>query len=126
MDEFYTRKPIQSDAAMLLHPAEEEKKQSQPSETQMPPQQLEEEKQAAGHLRVQIVEESKSQVFMTAKVDDPAQRREQMAINLRKSKRQELLSKKRYPTQQDQSFIHAPEEFYEFADGAEDKYPGMN
>ena len=44
MDEFYKRKPIQSDAAMPLHPAEEEKKQSQPSEIQMPPQQLEEEK----------------------------------------------------------------------------------
>ena len=27
MDEFYRRKPIQSDAAMPLHPAEEEKKQ---------------------------------------------------------------------------------------------------
>ena len=37
MDEFYRRKPVQSDAAMPLHPAEEEKKQ-------MPPQHLEEEK----------------------------------------------------------------------------------
>ena len=83
---------------MTLHPAEEEKNQSQLSETQMPHQQLEEEKQPTGHLRVQIIEESKSEVFMTAKVDDPTQRREQMAINLRKSKKQELLSKKRYPT----------------------------
>ena len=98
MDEFYRRKPVQSDAAMPLHPAEEEKKQSQLSETQMPPQQIEEEKQSIGHLRVQIIEESKAEVFMTAKVDDPAQRREQMAIDLRKSKKQELLSKKRYPT----------------------------
>jgi hypothetical protein len=98
VDEFYRRKPVQSDAAMTLHPAEEEKNQSQLSETQMPHQQLEEEKQATGHLRVQIIEESKSEVFMTAKADDPTQRREQMAINLRKSKKQELLSKKRYPT----------------------------
>ena len=37
MEEFYRRKPVQSDAAMPLHPAEEEKKQ-------MPPQHLEEEK----------------------------------------------------------------------------------
>ena len=111
---------------MPLRPAEEEKKQSQISEIQMPHQQLEEEKQATGHLRVLIVEESKSETFMTAKVDDPAQRREQMAIDLRKSKKQELLSKKRYPTAKDQSIIHAPEEFFEFPDGAEDKYPGMD
>ena len=63
---------------------------------------------------------------MTAKVDDPAQIRKQMAIDLRKSKRQELLSKKRYPIAKDQSFIHAPKEFYEFPDGAEDKHPEMN
>ena len=44
---------------------------------------------------------------MAAKVDDPVQRREQMAIDLRKSKKQELLSKRRYPAYQDQSFIHA-------------------
>ena len=63
---------------------------------------------------------------MAAKVDDPVQRREQMAIDLRKSKKQELLSKRRYPSYQDQSFIHAPEELYEFPDGAEDQYPEMN
>ena len=63
---------------------------------------------------------------MTAKVDDHALRREKMAIDLRKSKKQELLSKRRYPTQKDQSFIHAPEEFYEFPDGSEEKYPEMN
>ena len=48
---------------------------------------------ATGQLRVQIVEESKA--FMTAKVDDPEARRVQMAEQLRKSKRQELISKKR-------------------------------
>jgi hypothetical protein len=57
---------------------------------------------------------------MASKVDEPLMRREQMAINLRKSKKQELLSKKRYPAYQDQSFIHAPEEFYEFPDGVND------
>ena len=46
---------------------------------------------------MQVIEESKSEVFMTAKVDDHALRREQMAVDLRKSKRQELISKKRYP-----------------------------
>ena len=46
---------------------------------------------------MQVVEESKSEIFMAAKVGDPVQRREQMAIDLRKSKKQELLSKKRYP-----------------------------
>ena len=63
---------------------------------------------------------------MAARVDDPVQRREQMAIDLRKSKKQELLSKKRYPAQQDQSFIHAPEEFFELPDGAEGQHPGLD
>jgi hypothetical protein len=44
---------------------------------------------------VQIIEESKSEAFMTAKVDNPVQKREQMAVDLRKSKRQDLISKKR-------------------------------
>ena len=77
-------------------------------------------------MRVQVIEESKSEIFMAAKADDPMQRREQMAIELRKSKKQELLSKKRYPAYQDQSFIHAPEEFYEFPDEAEDQHPGLD
>ena len=50
-----------------------------------------------------------------AKVEDPALRRVQMAIDLRKSKKKELLTKKRYPgLNQDQSFIQGPEEFFEF------------
>ena len=66
-------------------------------------------------MRVQVNEDTKADVFLTAKVDDPALRREQMAIDFRKSKRQYLLSKKRYPgLNQDQSFIQAPEEFFEF------------
>ena len=59
---------------------------------------------ATGVLRVQAVEESKTEAFMTAKVADPAQRREQMAVALRRNKRQEILSKKRYSAQQAQSF----------------------
>ena len=63
---------------------------------------------------MQGTEDTKAEVFMTTKVDDPALRREQMAIDLRKSKRRELLSKRRYlGLNQDQSFIQAPEEFFE-------------
>ena len=72
-------------------------------------------------MRVQVIEETKAEAFLTPKVDDPALRREQMAIDLRKSKWQQLLSKRRYPAlNQDQSFIQAPEEFFEFPDGAEE------
>ena len=46
-------------------------------------------------MRVQVTEETKTEVFMTTKVDDPALKREQMAIDLRKSKKQELVSKRR-------------------------------
>ena len=51
---------------------------------------------ATGQLRVQIVEESKGETFMTAKVYDPETKRTQMAEQMRKSKRQELVSKKRW------------------------------
>ena len=69
---------------------------------------------------MQVIEETKAEAFLTAKVDDPALRREQMAIDVRKSKKKELLSKKRYPgLNQDQSFIQAPEEFFEFSWEAE-------
>ena len=64
---------------------------------------------------MQVTEETKAEVFMTTKVDDPALKREQMAIDLRKSRKRELLSKRRYPgLNQDQSFFQAPEEFFEF------------
>ena len=66
-------------------------------------------------MRVHVIEDTKAEIFLTAKVNDPAVRREQMAIDLRKSKKRELLSKKRHPgLNQDQSFIQAPEEFFEF------------
>ena len=58
-----------------------------------------------GQLRVQFVEESKAEAFMTAKVDDPEAKRIQMAEQLRKSKRQELISKKRQ--------AHVPDQFLE-------------
>jgi hypothetical protein len=44
---------------MPLHPVEEEKHQSQPTEAQPPSQQPEEEKRLTGHLRVQVIEEPK-------------------------------------------------------------------
>ena len=72
-------------------------------------QPAEESKQWAGHLRLQVIEETKAEVFLTAKVDVPALRREQMAIDLRKSKKKDLLTKKRDPRlNQDQSFTRAP------------------
>ena len=75
---------------------EEQKQQSQPTEVQPPPQQPEAQRKHAGHLRVQVVEESKQGAFMTAQVTDPSLRREQMAVALRNSKRRLVLSKKRW------------------------------
>ena len=70
---------------------------------------------------MQVIDETMGEVFLTAKVDDPALRREQIAIDLRKSKKKKLLTKKRYPgLNQDQSFIQAPEEFFEFPEEAEE------
>jgi len=46
-------------------------------------------------LRVQVIEESKSEAFMTAKVDNPEAKRIQMAEQMRKSKRQDIISKRR-------------------------------
>jgi hypothetical protein len=42
---------------------------------------------ATGNLRVQIVEETKAEAFMTAKVDNPEARRVQMAEQMRSKKR---------------------------------------
>ena len=70
---------------------------------------------------MQVIEETKAEAFLSAMVNEPALRREQMAIDLRKSKRQQVLSKKRHPgLNQDQSFIQAPEEFFEFPGEAEE------
>jgi hypothetical protein len=59
-------------------------------------QPAEKSKQWAGHLKVKVIEENKEEALLTAKLDYPALRRVQVAIDLRKSKRQQLLSKKRY------------------------------
>ena len=58
-----------------------------------------------GILRVQIVEESNIEAFLTAKVDNPEARRVQIAEQMRKSKRKEILSKKRQ--------AHVPDQFQE-------------
>ena len=87
VDDFFRKKATQANADRPMQQPEEEKKQ--------PEQPVEENKQHAGLLRVQVIEESKSEAFMTSKVDNPAQKREQMAVDLRKSKRKDLISKKR-------------------------------
>ena len=70
---------------------------------------------------MQVIEDTKTEAFMATKVEDPALRREQMAIDLRKSKRQQLRSKRRYPAlNQDQSFIQAPGEFSELPEKEEE------
>ena len=75
---------------------EEEKKQGEPNVTQVPQlQSIQEDRIVTGTLRVQVTEESKSEVFMTAKADDPQAKRAQMAEQMRKNKRKEIVSKKR-------------------------------
>ena len=61
VDQFFQKKTPQVDASMPLHPVEEEKQQSQSTEVQVQPpsQQPEEERRLTGHLRVQVIEESK-------------------------------------------------------------------
>ena len=48
-----------------------------------------------GLRKILTAEESKTEAFMTAKVDNPEARRIQMAEQMRRSKRREVLSKKR-------------------------------
>ena len=59
VDQFFRKSIAQVDASMPLQPAEEQKQQSQPIEVYVPSKQPEEEKRHAGHLRVQVIEESK-------------------------------------------------------------------
>ena len=76
MDEFYRKKPVQSDVEMPPTQVEEEKKHGGPSEPLIPQlQPIQEERKVTGLLRVQVMEESKAEAFMTAKVDDPEARR---------------------------------------------------
>ena len=60
---------------------------------------------ATGILKVQIVEESKGEAFLTAKVDNPEARRIQMAEQMRRTKINEMISKKRQ--------AHVPDQLYE-------------
>ena len=68
---------------------EEEKKETQRS--------AEDTMHNVGYLRVQAIEETKAEAFMTVKTEDPLLRREQMTEQMRKSKRKELISKRRQP-----------------------------
>ena len=99
VDDFFRKKPAQANADRPMQKPEEEKQAAQQPEEEKKQQEqpAEESKQHAGLMRVQVIEESKSEAFITAKVDNPVQKREQMAVDLRKSKRQKLISKKRYP-----------------------------
>ena len=63
------------------------------------------EMRTTGILRVQIVEESKTEAFLTAKVDKPEAKKIQMVEQMRKSKRKEIVSKKRQ--------AHVPDQFQE-------------
>ena len=72
----------------MQQPEDEMQAAQQPEEEKKQPEQpAEESKQHAGLLRVKVIEESKSEAFMTAKVDNPVQKREQMAVDLSESKR---------------------------------------
>ena len=53
--------------------------------------------QNVGYLRVQAIEETKAEAFMTVKTEDPLLRREHMTEQMRKSKRKELIFKRRQP-----------------------------
>ena len=72
---------------------EEEKKQNEVERASQQP--AEEVKKHQGHLRLQTYEEPAAEPFMAAKKVDPMLLREQMATDLRKSTRQEIVSKKR-------------------------------
>ena len=53
MDEFYRKKPVQGDVEMPPSQVEEEKKQGEPSEAQVPQlKPAQEERRYTGHLRV--------------------------------------------------------------------------
>ena len=120
VDAFFKKKPTQSDAQMPLVNQEEEKKQEAPREeavefidTSSNPkpssvQQLTEVR-ATGLRKIKTAEESKTEAFMTTKVDNPEARRIQMVEQMRRSKRREILSKKRQ-AHQDSSLVFEPEE----------------
>ena len=88
----------------------------QPSSVQQPA-----EVRATVLRKVQTAEKSKTEAFMTAKADNPEARRIKMAEQMRRSKRQQLVSKKRWDLAMNQvqreeeqyfelAFSHLPEE----------------
>ena len=77
----------------------------------MPDQLVEESKQFSGLLRVQVIEESKSDAFITAKVDEPAQKRERMADDLRRANKKKNLSKRRQTMATNQAILEEVENF---------------
>ena len=104
VDDFFRKKQTQVDRPM--QEPEEEKKQEAPREeavefidTSSNPQpssvQQPAEVRTTGTLRVQVIEESKTGAFLSAKVDNPEAKRIKMVEQMRKSKRKEILSKKR-------------------------------
>ena len=101
---------------MPLLNQEEEKKQEAPREEaveyidtssnpQPLPAQLPAPIRATGLRKIQTAEESKTEAFMTAKVDNPEARRIQVVEQMRKDKRREIVSKKRQ--------AHVPDQLYE-------------
>ena len=121
VDDFFRRKPAQVNVDRPMQQPEEEKKQEAPAgevleyiDTSSNPQpssaQQPAEVRTTGTLRVQIIEESKTGAFLTAKVDNPEARRIQMVEQMRKSKRREILSKKRNQAHQDLSLVFEREE----------------
>ena len=90
VDDFFKKKPAQSDAQMPLVNQEEEKKQEAPrgeaveyidtsSNPQPCPAQQPAEARPTGLRKILTAEESKTEAFMTAKVDNPEAGRIRMA-----------------------------------------------
>ena len=86
VEDFFSRKPTQVNADRPMQQPEEEKKQEAPREEAVeyidtssnPQPSLEQqpaEMRTTGILRVPIFEESKTEAFLTAKVDNPEARR---------------------------------------------------
>ena len=135
VDAFFKKKPTQGDAQMPLVNQEEEKKQEAPREeavefidTSSNPQpssaQQPAEVRPTGLRKILTAEESKTEAFMTAKVDNPEARRIQMVEQMRKSKRREILSKKRQAHVPDQfqegDIQYFDQEYFELSGQAED------
>ena len=91
----------------------------QPSSAQQPA-----EVRPTGLRKILTVEESKTEAFMTAKVDNPEARRIQVVEQMRKDKRKEIISKKRQALVPDQLYEgdiqYFDQEYFEVSGQAED------